>query len=209
MKKIVTILLAAVIILCNMYLIATAEPGMTEPENETNAAETVQPTALPDTEPPATEPPATEPPATEPPKTKENPTENGNIVIYTSVLRSEEQNNNDDDNNNYDDDDNGGAEILTDDESYSKTTRSIPSTTKPTTKAKKITDFGQKYRVAKWVALVLMILSAGGLILINTLNYKAKKETAKKRRANAARNAGSMRNSGGSRDISSHSNRHK
>lgn len=209
MKKIITILLVTAIIICNMYLFATAEHSVTEPANETDAVETVQPTASPDTEPPATEPQITEPPATEPLQTQENPSDNGdgNIVVYTSmVLRSEEyqDNNSDDDNNNNDGYDNnqGGAAVATDDESYSKTTRSIPSTAKPTTKAKKITDYGKKYAIAKWIAFAIMILSAGGLILINTLNYKSKKEAEKKRRARAAKAA---REAGGSRYISSHS----
>lgn len=215
MKKIVTILLVAVIIICNMYFLATAEPGVTEPANETDAVETVQPTASPDTEPPATEPQITEPPATEPPQTQENPSDNddGNIVIYTTyVIRSDEyQDNNDNDNNDNDsdsgyDDNQGGAAVATDDESYSKTTRSIPSTAKPTTKAKKITDYGKKYAIAKWIAFAIMLLSAGGLILINTINYKSKKEAEKKRRARAARAA---REAGNSRDISSHSKQDK
>ena len=207
MKKTVTILLVAVIIICNMFLIATAEPGVTEPANEPEAVETVQPTASPDTEPPATEPPATEPL-----QTQEKSSDNGesNIIVYTSmVLRSEEyQDNNDrdDDNDNSYDDNRGGAAVATDDESYSKTTRSIPTTAKPTTKAKKITDYGKKYAIAKWIAFALMILSAGGLILINTLNYKSRKEAERKRRARAAQAA---KNAGNSRNISSHSNQDK
>ena len=212
MKKTVTILLVAVILICNMFLIATAEPGVTEPANEPEAVETVQPTASPDTEPPATEQPDTEPPATEPSQTQEKPSDNGegNIIVYTSmVLRSEEyqdNNDSDDDNDNSYDDNRGGAAVATDDESYSKTTRSIPTTAKPTTKAKKITDYGKKYAIAKWIAFALMILSAGGLILINTLNYKSKKEAERKRRARAAQAA---KNAGNSRNISSHSNQDK
>lgn len=61
-----------------------------------------------------------------------------------------------------------------------KTTKKGEKITEPTTVAKIVTDYSKQYNWLKWVSLVGMILSLGGLIVLNVM-YKSLPSKSKRK----------------------------
>lgn len=173
MRKLVSSFLVMAILCCMLYLTASALDTSNIPEL-TEAPITEAPTEAPATEPSEyvqeTDAPATEPISAD----YEFDDDDEDITVAEQTKKPTKKVDSDDSNEQEN-------QVETEEQAYSKTTVSIPSTTKPTTVAKKITDFGKQFTVQKWIAFAIMLLSAGALIFINVRHFKLKKKVKQRK----------------------------